>query len=63
MLESSTTQRKDLFGLLITAALAEGTTKQTGKFLVEDAMQNVSVNTQLRRVVFGKKKKKGNPNT
>lgn len=32
-------------------------------FLVEDAMQNVSVNTQLRRVVFGKKKKKGDPNT
>lgn len=30
-------------------------------FLVEDAMQNVSV-TQLRRVVFGKKKK-GDPNT
>lgn len=49
------------FGL-VTAALAEGTKKQTGKLLVEDAMQNVSVNTQLRRVVFGEKKK-GDPNT
>lgn len=45
------------FGL-VTAALAEGTKKQTGKLLVEDAMQNVSVNTQLRRVVFGEKKKR-----
>lgn len=46
------------FGLLVTVALAEGITKQTGKSLVEDKMQNTSVNTQLRRVVFGGKKKK-----